>query len=86
MALFDDIMGKVDEVAGHLGLPAEQVQAMTATLQGKLGSGSDQLAAIEETAREHGVPVETIQALVSHADLSGGIGGFLASEAKNLFG
>jgi len=59
---------------------------MTSTLQGKLGGGTDQLAAIEQTAREHGVPVETIQALIAHADTSSGIGGFIASETKSLFG
>ena len=85
MGLLDDVMGKVNEVAAKVGLQPDQVQALTATLQSKLGDGTDQIAAIEQTAREHGVPVDTIQSLLAHAGGSQGIADGLGSLAKGLF-
>ena len=84
MGLLDDLMGKVDEVAAKVGLQPDQVQALTATLQSKLGDGTEQIAAIEQTAREHGVPVDTIQSLLAHASSSQGIADGLGSFAKGL--
>lgn len=84
MGLLDDMMGKVNEVAAKVGLQPDQVQALTATLQNKLGDGTEQIAAIEQTAREHGVPVDTIQSLLAHASSSQGIADGLGSFAKGL--
>jgi len=47
MGFFDNIAGNVGAIAGKVGLPPEQVQALAATLKSKVGGGTDQLAAIE---------------------------------------
>lgn len=67
MAIFDGILGNLDEIAGKLGLPADKVQALTQGLQDKVANGGDYLAALTETAKEHGVSLESIQGLFGNA-------------------
>jgi hypothetical protein len=85
MSLLDTIMGKVNDVAAKVGVTPDQVQQLTATLQNKLGDGTDQLAAIEQTAREHGVPVEKIQALMAHAGEAESLASQIGGLAKGIF-
>ena len=85
MGLFDSIMADVDGVAAKVGLQPDQVQALTATLESKIGGGTDQMAAIEQAAQEHGVPVEAIQAVLAHVNTQGGVASELGSLAEGLF-
>ena len=66
--MFDKLLENLDDVAGKLGLPADQVKAVTDSLAGRLGTGGDQMAALMETAQEHGLPVEKLQ------EILGGLG------------
>jgi hypothetical protein len=69
MSMFDGILGNLDEIAAKVGLPADQVKAMTETLGSKIGAGGDHVSALAETAEEHGVSMEKLQ------DMLAGVGG-----------
>ncbi len=70
MSMFDNILGNLDEIAGKLGLPADQVQAITKTIQDKVANGGDHLSALTQTAQEHGVSLDNLKGLLA----SGGAG------------
>jgi hypothetical protein len=57
MSLFDMMESKCEEMAGRYGIPPDQVRALSATLQSKMGDGADHMEALEATAKEHGLPV-----------------------------
>ena len=81
MGLFDDITGKLNDIAGKVGMTPDQVSALTTTLQSKMTEvGGNQMAALEATAAQHGVPVDKIQEIINHA------GGGLAEQASGLIG
>ena len=100
--MFDKILENLDDVAGKLGLPADQLRTIAESLGGKLdGGGMDQLSALMEAAREHGLPVEKLREMLGGlgeegldgligkaGDLLGGEGGLggLEDMAKGLFG
>ncbi|PZU61135.1 MAG: hypothetical protein DI547_01535 [Sphingobium sp.] len=69
MGMFDGILGNVDAIAAKLGVPADQVKAMTETLGARLGEGGDQASALAATAQEHGLSLDALQ------DMLDGIGG-----------
>ena len=84
MGLFDDLESKCEEMAGRYGIPADQVRAVSATLQSKMGDGAGHMEALEATAREHGLPVDQVQALVDHCGGSEALMGEAASFASNF--
>ena len=85
MSLFDMMESKCEEMAGRYGIPADQVRALSATLQSKMGEGQDHLQALEATAREHGLPVDQVQALVDHCGGNEALMGAAANFASGLF-
>ena len=64
-AMLDKLLENVDDLAGKLGLPADQVQNMVDSFQSKVGEGGDQISALMEMAQEHGLPMEKIQGMLS---------------------
>jgi len=85
MGLFDMMESKCEEIAGRYGIPAEQVRALSATLQSKMGEGAGHMEALQAAAREHGMPVEQVQALIDHCGGSQALMGEAASLAGNFF-
>lgn len=85
MGLFDDLESKCEEMAGRYGIPADQVRALSATLQTKMGDGQDHVAALEATAREHGLPVDQVQALIDHCGGNDALMGAATNFASGLF-
>jgi hypothetical protein len=84
MSMFEGILGNLDELAAKVGLPPEQVKALTDTLGSKLGgqgTDGDPMAALTETAGEHGVPLEKLQEMLA------GVGGpdLLMSKFASMF-
>lgn len=69
MSMFDGLLGNLDELAGKLGLPADQVQTMVAAVQEKMASGGDMMSAVTQVAQEHGLSLDSLQGLL------GGTGG-----------
>lgn len=80
--MLENLLGNLDEIASKLGLPADKVSAITESLQGKLGQGGDQMAALMELAQEHGLPVDKLQGMLS--GLGGEAGGILGSLTGGL--
>ncbi|HEY2835614.1 MAG TPA: hypothetical protein VGI89_03525 [Rhizomicrobium sp.] len=85
MSLFDTMESKCEEMAGRCGIPAEQVRALSATLQSKMGDGTGHMEALEATAREHGLPMDQVQALIDHCGGSEALMGAAANFASGLF-
>ena len=85
MSLFDMMESKCEEMAGRYGIPAEQVRALSATLQAKMGDGAGHAEALEATAQEHGLPLEQVQALIDHCGGSEALMGAAANFASGLF-
>ena len=83
MSWIDNIQGNLNDVAAKVGLPPDQVKAITETLQGQLGVGSNQIAALEATAAQHGIPVDKLKELLGHGGAS--LGDQFGSIAGNLF-
>lgn len=77
MGMFDDLLGNlnIDDFAAKLGLPAEQVQALAQSVQGKMAGGGDLISAVTQAAQEHGISLESLQGLVGKA---GGADGLLS--------
>ena len=75
MGMFDGILGNLDEIAGKLGLPAEQVQSIVQGLQDKVAGGGDHLSALTQVAQEHGLSLDSLQGLLGNA--GEGAGGLL---------
>ena len=64
MGMFDGILDNIDDVAAKLGLPADQVQNVVATIQSKLGDGSDHMSALAAAAQEHGISLDSLQNMI----------------------
>ena len=79
MSMFDGILDNIDEVAGKLGIPADQVQAVVDNLKGKIANGGDPLAAISAAAQEHGISLESLQSI-----MPSGANGLLAQAESML--
>ncbi|HEU0161034.1 MAG TPA: hypothetical protein VFQ69_01400 [Rhizomicrobium sp.] len=83
--MLDKLMNQANELGARFGLTPDQVQAILAAIQSKIGNGSDQMTAIQQVAREQGLPVDKIQELLGQGgggDLVGKLGGL----AGGLFG
>jgi hypothetical protein len=85
MSLFDMMESKCEEMAGQYGIPAEQVRALSATLQSKMGDGMGHMDALEATAQEHGLPMEQVQALIDHCGGSQALLGAAENFASGFF-
>ncbi|HXS06732.1 MAG TPA: hypothetical protein VN723_08090 [Rhizomicrobium sp.] len=85
MSLFDMMESKCEEMAGRYGIPAEQVRALSATLQSKMGDGAGHMEALEATAREHGLPLDQVQALIDHCGGNDALMGAATNFAGGLF-
>ena len=100
--MFDKLLENLDldEIAGKLGLPADQIKSLTESLTANMGQGGDMVAAMMQTAQQHGLSVEKLQEMMGSFggadDLLGKMGGLLggdngglgglADAAKGLFG
>lgn len=100
--MFDKLLENLDldEIAGKLGLPADQIKSLTESLTANMGQGGDMLATMMQTAQQHGLSVEKLQEMMGSYggadDLLGKMGGLLggdndglgglADAAKGLFG
>lgn len=83
MGLFDNIEANLEAIAGKVGIPAEQVQAITNTFQANLTSSEgNPAAALEATAAQHGISVAAIEEILNHA---GGLKSELGDFAGSLF-
>jgi len=60
-------LGNLEEMAGKLGIPADKFQALTETLQGKLGEGGDQMSVLMQAAQEHGLSMDKLQEMLGGA-------------------
>ena len=67
MGMFDGILGNLDDIAGKLGLPTEQVQAIVQGLQEKVAGGGDHLSALTQVAQEHGLSLDSLKGLLGNA-------------------
>lgn len=101
--MFDKLLENMnlEEIAGKLGLPADQIQSLTESLTANMGQGGDTMAALMQTAEQHGLSVDKIQEMLGGLggggaeDLLGKVGGLLGGEgglggladaAKGMFG
>lgn len=91
--MFDKLLENLnlDEIAGKLGLPADQIKSLTESLTANMGEGGDKMAALMQTAEQHGLPVEKIQEMLGGLgggadDLLGKVGGMLGGEGGGLGG
>jgi type II secretory pathway component PulM len=101
MSMFDGLLGNLDDIAAKIGLPADQVQALVQSVQGKMASGGDMMSAVTAAAQEHGISLERLQGLIAGSgvqDMLGKVTGALDKDgdgnplndlgglAKGLFG
>lgn len=91
--MFDKLLENLDlnEIAGKVGLPADQIKSLTDSLSSNIGAGGDTMAALMQTAAEHGLPVEKLQEMLGSlgggsGDLMSKMGGLLGSEGSGLGG
>lgn len=90
MSIFDGLLsnlGNLDDLAAKLGLPADKVNALIESVQGKLGQGGDQIAALTEAAKEHGLSLDSLKDLISSGgegaqDMLGKLTGFVDEDGK----
>lgn len=85
MGILDNLMNQANELGGKFGLTPDQVKAILAAIQSKMGSGTDQMTAIQQVAREQGLPVDKIQELLAQAG-GDGLAGKLGGMVGGLFG
>jgi hypothetical protein len=64
MGILDGLMDNVGGLAEKLGLPADKVQGVAASLQEKLGGDGDKMQAIQDVAQEHGVSVDQVKGML----------------------
>jgi hypothetical protein len=64
MSMFDGLLGNLDDIAAKLGLPADQVQGMMASVQEKMAGGGDMMSAVMSVAREHGISMDSLSGLL----------------------
>lgn len=91
--MFDKLLENLnlDEIAGKLGLPADQIKSLTESLSANMGQGGDMMAALMQTAQQHGLPVEKLQEMLGNLgggadDILGKMGGLLSGESGGLGG
>lgn len=84
--MFDKLLENLnlDEIAGKLGLPADQIQSLTESLTANMGQGGDTMAALMQTAEQHGLPVEKLQEMLG--GLSGGGADDLLGKVSGMLG
>jgi hypothetical protein len=83
MGLFDNIESSLETIAGQVGIPADQVRAITNTLQANLTSSEgNPAAALEATAAQHGISIASLQEILNHG---GGLESELGDFAGSLF-
>lgn len=81
--MFENLLGNLGDIAGKLGLPADQVESLAGSLKDRLGAGEDPMATVIDLAREHGLPVEKLQELLGGG---GGTDGLLGKVGDMLGG
>ena len=64
MSMFDNLLDNLDEIAGKLGLPADQVQAAVQSFQAKVAAGGDHMSALQDMAKEHGISLDNLQGML----------------------
>lgn len=92
--MFDKLLENLnlDEIAGKLGLPADQIKTLTESLTANMGEGGDKMAALMQTAEQHGLPIEKIQEMLGGLggggaeDLLGKVGDMLGGDSGGLGG
>ncbi len=92
--MFDKLLENlnIDDIAGKLGLPADQIQSLAQSLSANLSGGGDTMAALMQAAEQHGLPVDKIQEMLGGLggggaeDLLGKVSGMLGGEAGGLGG
>jgi hypothetical protein len=67
MSMFDNILGNLDELAGKLGLPADQLQNVVQSVREKMAGGGDIMSALTQSAQEHGISLDKLQGLLGGA-------------------
>jgi hypothetical protein len=83
MGLFDNLESQADAIAAKVGISAEQVKAISNSVQANLTSSEgNPAAALEAAAVQHGVSVSTIQDILNHG---GGLESELGDVAGSLF-
>jgi len=83
MGLFDNLESQADAIAAKVGISADQVRAISNTVQANLTSSEgNPAAALEAAAAQHGVSVSTIQEILNHG---GGLESELGDFAGSLF-
>jgi hypothetical protein len=83
MGLFDNLESQADAIAAKVGISADQVKAVSNTVQANLTSSEgNPAAAVEAAAAQHGLSVSTIQEILYHG---GGLENELGDFAGSLF-
>ena len=83
MGLFDNLESQADAIAVKVGISADQVRAISNTVQANLTSSEgNPAAALEAAAAQHGLSVSTIQEILNHG---GGLESELGDFAGSLF-
>jgi len=83
MGLFDNLESQADAIAAKVGISADQVKAISNSVQANLTSSEgNPAAALEAAAAQHGVSVSTIQEILNHG---GGLESELGDFAGSLF-
>jgi len=83
MGLFDNLESQADAIAAKVGISADQVRAISNSVQANLTSSEgNPAAALEAAAAQHGVSVSTIQEILNHG---GGLESELGDFAGSLF-
>lgn len=84
--MFDKLLENLDlgEIAGKLGMPADQVQSLAESLKANMGQGGDIMSALMQTAQQNGLAPEKLQEMIGSFggsdDLLGKVGGLLGGE------
>jgi len=83
MGLFDNLESQADAIAAKVGISADQVKAISNSVQANLTSSEgNPAAALEAAAAQHGLSVSTIQEILNHG---GGLESELGDFAGSLF-
>ncbi|MBB6122611.1 hypothetical protein [Sphingobium subterraneum] len=84
--MLENLLGSLGDIAGKLGLPADQVESLAASLKDRLAQGGDPVATAMELAREHGLPVDKLQEMLGGSvgtdGLLGKVGDMLGGEGN----
>jgi hypothetical protein len=87
MSIFDGLLGNLDELAGKLGLPTDQVQTMVQAVQEKMASGGDMMASLTQVAQEHGISMDSLQGMLGNVGSGAqGMLGSIGDGAQDMLG